>query len=91
MPIAGGPPSIADATVARVAPAAVAGNTFTGTLSIRYGPGQQDPLDLTTADAQAAGTLYAQAQVQSVVTLANANKAKLNAVLRALRDAGVVK
>jgi hypothetical protein len=52
---------------------------------------QPDPLDVTQANASAAGTLYAQAQVQSVVALANANKAKLNAVLAALRGAGVIR
>jgi hypothetical protein len=52
---------------------------------------QADPLDVTQANATAAGTLYAQAQAQSVVNLANANRAKLNAVLAALRGAGVIK
>jgi hypothetical protein len=51
---------------------------------------QPDPLDLVQADAPPAPVLYAQAQAQSVVALANANKAKLNAILAALRRAGVV-
>jgi hypothetical protein len=51
---------------------------------------QPDPLDLTQANAAAAPVLYAQAQAQSVVALANANKAKLNAILATLRGAGVV-
>jgi hypothetical protein len=51
---------------------------------------QRDPLDLTQADAGPAPTLYSQAQVGALVTLANANKAKTNAIIAALRGAGVV-
>jgi hypothetical protein len=51
---------------------------------------QPDPLDVTQANAAAAPVLYAQAQAQSIVALANANKAKLNAILATLRGAGVV-
>jgi hypothetical protein len=52
---------------------------------------QPDPLDVTQADAAVAPALYGQAHVQSVVNLVNANKAKLNAALAALRAAGVIK
>jgi hypothetical protein len=52
---------------------------------------QPDPLNLLQADAAAAPTLYGQAHMQAVVNLVNANKAKLNAALAALRAAGVIK
>ncbi len=51
---------------------------------------QADPLDLATPDASAAPALYDQAQIASVVALANANKTKINAVLAALRGARVI-
>jgi hypothetical protein len=56
-----------------------------------------DPLDkqaavtsITTDDAGTQGETYAQADVQAIATLANANKAKINAILTALRAAGVI-
>jgi hypothetical protein len=52
---------------------------------------QPDPLNVVTVDAAAAPALYAQAHMQSVVALANANKAKLNAALDVLRRAGVIR
>lgn len=52
---------------------------------------QPDPRDVTQADATVAPTLYNQAQVASVVALANANKAKINAILATNRGAGIVR
>lgn len=51
---------------------------------------QPDPGNVTQANAPVAGTLYVQAQAQSVTDLANENKAKINAILTALRDADVI-
>lgn len=52
---------------------------------------QADPLDVTQADAANAPTLYTAAHINSLVTLANANKAKINTMLATLRGAGVYK
>ncbi len=52
---------------------------------------QPDEVAITRADATAAGTLYDQAQANSVVNLANDTKAKVNATLAKLRSAGILK
>lgn len=46
--------------------------------------------DISTADAGTQTESYVQADVQGIATLANANKAKINAILAALRAAGVI-
>lgn len=51
---------------------------------------QPDPMDVTRANATAAGTLYDQAEAASVVNLANDNKAKINAILARMRDMGAL-
>ena len=45
---------------------------------------------IATADAGTQTASYVQADVQAIATLANANKAKINAILVALRAAGIV-
>ena len=46
--------------------------------------------DIATADAAAQGDAYAKADVESIRTLSNANKAKINAILAALRAANII-
>lgn len=45
---------------------------------------------VSAADATAAGEAYDQTTVQSVVTLANANKVVINAILTNLKAAGIM-
>jgi len=45
---------------------------------------------IATADATAQGAAYDQTKAQSIVTLANANKAKINDLIAALVAAGVI-
>lgn len=46
--------------------------------------------DVATADAATQTGAYVQADAQSIATLANANKAKINAILAAMRAAGLI-
>lgn len=46
--------------------------------------------DISTANAGTQTASYVQADVQAIATLANANKAKINAILAGLRAAGVI-
>lgn len=46
--------------------------------------------DVAAADAPAQGEAYVQADVQGIAALANANKAQLNALMAALRAAGIL-
>lgn len=46
--------------------------------------------DVSTSDGTAAGEAYDQTVAQSTVTLANANKAAINALLSSLRASGVL-
>lgn len=45
---------------------------------------------IATADASAQGVGYVQADVESIKTLANANKAKINDILAKLRLANII-
>lgn len=45
---------------------------------------------IATADANTQTGAYVQADVQSIRTLANANKAKINEVIAALKAAGIM-
>lgn len=45
---------------------------------------------ITAADAATQGGTYAQADVQTIATLATANKAAINAILAALKGAGII-
>ncbi len=58
---------------------------------VRYGPRPASGLaDIATADAATQGGTYVQADVQSIATLANANKAAVNSLLAKLRSAGLL-
>lgn len=45
---------------------------------------------VSAADATAPGEAYTQAEIQAIVTLANANKVAINAIIQALKDAGLM-
>lgn len=45
---------------------------------------------VSAADATSVGETYAQAEVNAIVTLANANKAAINAIIQALKTAGLM-
>ncbi len=46
--------------------------------------------DIATADGANQGAGYVQADVESIATLSNAEKVKINAILAALRSAGII-
>lgn len=52
---------------------------------------QADPGNVGRADATGPGMLYDQTVAASIRNLANDNKAKINAVLAILREAGIVR
>lgn len=45
---------------------------------------------VSAADATAPGEVYTQAEIQAIVTLANANKTAINAIIQALKTAGLM-
>lgn len=45
---------------------------------------------VSAADATAPGEAYTQAEIQAIVTLANANKTAINAIIQALKTAGLM-
>lgn len=45
---------------------------------------------VSAVDATSVGETYAQAEVNVIVTLANANKAAINAIIQALKTAGLM-
>lgn len=45
---------------------------------------------VSAADATAPGEAYTQAEIQAIVTLANANKTAINALIQALKTAGLM-
>lgn len=46
--------------------------------------------NVSAADATAPSETYTQAEVAAIVTLANANKVAINAIIQALKDAGLM-